>query len=336
MLGYSKEEFDRLDYQSLVHPEDRNPAIERIQKRLTDESPDLLPTQMRILTKSGHIKWIEANSVKMPWDGRPAIQAYINDITERKLSEDALRESEKRYREILENVLVGVYQVTFDGKFIFANQKMTEMFGYSSFEELEAIGSIAKLYVRPEDRPKIVDEIMNKGFINDALEFQHKDGRSIWVRLHTRKTRNKEGTIILEGLMEDVTEIKEMEARMRQTQKMESIGNLAGGIAHDFNNILSAIIGFTELSLEDVEKGTDIENNLQEVYIAGKRAKDLVKQILAFARQSEQEIKPIRIDTITKEAVKFIRSSFQLPSKSINRLIVNLSYWGTPHRFIRF
>jgi signal transduction histidine kinase len=136
--------------------------------------------------------------------------------------------------------------------------------------------------------------------------------------------------------MEDVTEIKEMEARMRQTQKMESIGNLAGGIAHDFNNILSAIIGFTELSLEDVEKGTDIENNLQEVYIAGKRAKDLVKQILAFARQSEQEIKPIRIDTITKEAVKFIRSSFQLPSKSINRLIVNLSYWGTPHRFIRF
>jgi signal transduction histidine kinase len=75
---------------------------------------------------------------------------------------------------------------------------------------------------------------------------------------------------------------------------MESIGNLAGGIAHDFNNILSSIIGFTELALDETSKGTTLEDSLQEVYSAGKRAKDLVKQILAFARQSDEKRSPIQ------------------------------------------
>ena len=100
-----------------------------------------------------------------------------------------------------------------------------------------------------------------------------------------------------------------MEGQLHQAQKLESIGNLAGGIAHDFNNILSSIIGFTELALDDVTKGTPLEDNLQEVYTAGKRARDLVKQILAFARQSDEERKPIQVDTIAKEVLKLIRST---------------------------
>ena len=102
---------------------------------------------------------------------------------------------------------------------------------------------------------------------------------------------------------------KELESQLLQAQKMESIGNLAGGIAHDFNNILSSVIGYAELSLDEVEKGTHIEDNLQEIYTAGKRAKDLVGQILAFARQSGEELKPIQIDMVAKEVLKFIRSS---------------------------
>jgi len=127
----------------------------------------------------------------------------------------------------------------------------------------------------------------------------------------TRKTRyiDPNGKHFLVGVIRDITEQKQLENRFRQAQKMESIGNLAGGIAHDFNNILTSVIGFTELSLDEVEKGTHIEDNLQEIYTAGKRAKDLVKQILAFARQSGEELKPIQVDTIATEVLKFIRSS---------------------------
>jgi signal transduction histidine kinase/response regulator RpfG family c-di-GMP phosphodiesterase len=99
-----------------------------------------------------------------------------------------------------------------------------------------------------------------------------------------------------------------MEKHLQQVQKLEAIGNLAGGIAHDFNNILSAIIGNTKLALGDVEKDSEIEDYLHEIYTAGIRAKDVVSKILAFARRSDEAIKPIQVNAIIKEVLKLIRS----------------------------
>ena len=120
---------------------------------------------------------------------------------------------------------------------------------------------------------------------------------------------NWEGRPATINIIRDITGQKKIEDRLRQAQKMESIGNLAGGIAHDFNNILSSIIGFTELALDETQKGTVLEDSLQEVYGAGKRAKDLVKQILAFARKSDEKTSPIQPAIVAKEVLKFIRST---------------------------
>ena len=237
------------------------------------------------------------------------IVAIYSDETERKKAAEELQESEAKYSEILENILVGVYQVTLDGKFLFANQKMLEMFGYSSSEELERIGGITGLYARPEERPGVVDEIISKGFINDEFEYKHKDGQSVWVKLHTRKTKSKEGTIILEGLMEDVTEIRKMAAQLQQSQKMEAVGTLAGGIAHDFNNILAIILGNAELASDDVPDSNPANECLDEIRLASVRAKEMVKQLLAFSRKTDEVSIPMNMSPIIKESMKMLRSA---------------------------
>ena len=227
----------------------------------------------------------------------------------REKAETELKESEERYREILENALVGIYQVTVEGKFIFANQKLTEMLGYPSYEKLAAIDSIAELYAHPEERDQVVDEIIRMGFLIGDFEFRRKDGQSIWVKLHVRKSKDKEGGIIFEGLMEDVTGMKKMEAQLQQAQRLEAIGTLAGGIAHDFNNILASVIGFTELSLDDTSPGTPLHENLTEVLTAGHRAKDLVKQIMTFSRKGEQEKRPMPLNPLIMEAIRMLKST---------------------------
>lgn len=111
---------------------------------------------------------------------------------------------------------------------------------------------------------------------------------------------------------------------------MESIGTLAGGIAHDFNNILSSIIGFTELALGGAEKGTEQEDDLQEVRTAGLRAKDLVKQILTFARQSDEEVKPIQINIIANEVLKLLKSSIPTTIQINDKINSDSFIMGSP------
>jgi len=122
---------------------------------------------------------------------------------------------------------------------------------------------------------------------------------------------NRSGDIVsFVSVNRDVTQEKVLEAQLQQVDRMQSIGTLAGGIAHDFNNILSAIIGYTELTVDYLEKGSLPYNNLQEVLEAGERAKDLINQILTFSRQSKQDLKPLQLKLIINEVLKLIRATF--------------------------
>ena len=129
---------------------------------------------------------------------------------------------------------------------------------------------------------------------------------SISGAIYKDQNNNPIGSVIN---LRDISDQKKLEAQLQQTQRMEAIGTLAGGIAHDFNNILSPIIGYSELAVMNVEKDSLLHEYLQEIFVAGERAKDLVKQILTFSRQTEHEQKPVQMKLIAKEVLKLLRSS---------------------------
>ena len=153
--------------------------------------------------------------------------------------------------------------------------------------------------------------IEKKGFLKDFhFSMKRKDG-TIFPSEHTvlelkDSAGNRTGWV---SIISDLTEKQQIEERLRQAQKMESIGNLAGGIAHDFNNILFPIIGISEMFLEDLPPDSPERENTEEILKAAKRGGDLVKQILAFSRQTEHKLTPVRIQTVLKEVLKLSRST---------------------------
>jgi PAS domain S-box-containing protein len=220
-----------------------------------------------------------------------------------------LQESEEKYRLLVDNANDAILIIQ-DERIKFFNPAALKLTGYPAGEFLEMP---FKLFIHPIDRSTVVDRYKKRIKGDDVLStyncrFIKKQGEEVWVQVNAVRTMWEEREATL-TFCRDITQLRAVESRLQQAERMESIGTLAGGIAHDFNNILSAIIGYTELSLFDATKGTPLEHNLQEVYTAAKRARDLVKQILAFARQSDEEQKPIQVDIIAKEVLKLIRST---------------------------
>ncbi len=189
----------------------------------------------------------------------------------------------------------------------FVNRKRKEIVGRTVHDLLPA---------RTADQYHDKDvELLENPKLQQVHESSLKDARGNLHHMIVNKVAfsRKDGQVAgLLGIATDVTEQKKLEDRVRQSQKMDALGSLAGGIAHDFNNILSAIIGYSELSLDYQGSGKELKKYIQEILKAGNRAKDLVRQILTFSRQAESELKPVQIDLIVNEALKLLRAS--LPS----------------------
>ncbi|MEE9443724.1 MAG: response regulator, partial [candidate division Zixibacteria bacterium] len=144
-----------------------------------------------------------------------------------------------------------------------------------------------------------------------SFKIINRSGVELLVQINTVLI-NWEGKPATINFIRDITEQKRLENQLQQAQRMESLGTLAGGIAHDFNNILFPIVVYAEMALEDTPEDSPIRDNLNEILIGTKRARDLVKQILTFSRQADQELVPLKVQLVIREALKLIRSS--LPS----------------------
>ena len=227
----------------------------------------------------------------------------------KKTGED-LRQSEERYRRLIDNAPLGIISVDTEGNIKNVNPRLLSILGSPSAEATRAINLFTF--------PPLVEAGLSGNFRrclesgeSDVFEtsYRSKWGKDTYLRYHLTPDRDPRGKITgVQGIVEDISERKRLEDQLLQVQKMEAIGTLAGGIAHDFNNILAVILGYAELA-NLASEDAKVKYNLLQSIKAAQRAKDLVQQILAFSRQGRQERKPLNVKPIIKEGIKFLRSS---------------------------
>lgn len=249
----------------------------------------------------------EVHLVELPSATRRLVRGSIVNITERKAAEAALRESEARYRGLVNNATYGIYWVSLEGDLLYVNPAMIHMLGYDSADDLLALKNSRVLYCDGNVRDEIHAEYLRNGRATATAEWKRKDGKTITVRVNGRQARDRErGNECVEVIVEDVTERIELEKKLVQAQKFEAIGQLAGGIAHDFNNMIGAILGWADLGMEETEPGSRLRRNFEKVRQQADRAATLTRQLLAFARRQILEPRSIDLNQTAVETLSLL------------------------------
>ena len=240
-------------------------------------------------------------------DGGGQCIVVVRDVT----AERAAEESRSRLAEAVDQVQEAVLIADRRGTIEYVNAALAAMTGYS---REESIGQPVRMLLEKEQEAHFdqqIEELVNQGEVwRGRLVNRRRDGSLFMAATTVSPVRDSAGAIThFISVQRDITHEAEVETRMRQAQKMEAIGTLAGGIAHDFNNILGGIVGFTDMALLYAEPGSEVHGNLLHIRQGGRRAADLVQQILTFSRQSAAEKVPVLIAPIIRESLKLLRAS---------------------------
>ena len=224
----------------------------------------------------------------------------------------ALERSERKFRELFENIAQPLYINALDGQLIDCNQAMVNLFGFESREEMiQEIRDGALIYADPDERQDVLKELLLKGEIKEReIEFKSKDGGILKTLVTSRVRFDDENEAIgFEGIIQDVTQMRSLEEQLFHVQKMESIGTLAGGIAHDFNNLLAAILSSAEMARLKIEDRESVERYISTITSASKRAAELTKGLLGFARKGKMRMEEIDAAALVDEVESLLREA---------------------------
>lgn len=325
VTGYHADEFanDPVLWHRMVANEDRSRVEEQARRILAGEDPP--PIEHRIVHKNGTERWVR-NSFVPHRDENGTLMAYdgvVVDITERKLVEDALRQSHRMSEELQRITHTGAYECSLTA---------TE-FGNNTWQatsEIYKILGIDKTYphtlfgwaeaIHPDSREEIFINLKGAVDTKNYFEQQHRiirvnDGAERWVHgIANFEYDEKSSSIMMVGTIQDITEKKlveiansELQAQLQQSQKMESLGVLAGGVAHDMNNVLGAILGLASVYAEIQPEGTPAYGAFNTILKAATRGGELVKSLLAFARQTLPSEQELDLNAILQDEVRILR-----------------------------
>jgi PAS domain S-box-containing protein len=293
-------------------PVQRGAVKERIMADIAGGDPQKMRWEnVAISDQAGKTKHVTA--VNIPLFEQGLMISTVQDFTDRRNAESALAGSERRYKRLVESVTDYIYTVKVEnGRPVLLKHGpgCLSVTGYAP-EEYDADPKLMDRIVHAGDRDAVMEYAakMLSGHPVARLEYRiiHKDGSLRWVR-NTAVPRfdNDEKLLDYDGLITDITPLKQLEAQLRQAQKMEAVGQLAGGVAHDFNNILTAIVGYGNLLVMKLPENDALSSYTRQILASAQRAAHLTQSLLAFSRKQAVELKPVDVNAVIGQVEKLL------------------------------
>ena len=346
IVGYSSENLAEKNFIELVHPDDRDETRKRHLKRIGGESIESIAT-LRVFDKEGALHWLEVNAVLIPWNGRPATLNFITDITKRKNTEGALRESEEKYRSVIEHIQDVFYRTDTSGTIIMVSPSITGVFGYDSVDEC-LNKPFTMLYHDPIQSEGFLAKIGKNGFVdNYPVELKDKDGTPLMISASSHYYYDNSGNILgVEGILRDITDQTETEAALRDSLAEKEV--LLKEIHHRVKNNLQIVSGLLYLESrrsEDTATKTILEScrdrissmallheSLYQVTssLASVKVFDYVNTLVQYLNESYNSTKNIGIIvTIPKDTIVDIDTGNAL-GLIITELLTNILKYAFP------
>lgn len=308
LLGYPTEQWisEPNFWMNHLHPDDGwavDLCREAVAKR-EDHQFDY-----RMIASDGRIVWLRDYVTVQAREGEPlSLRGVMVDITEQKRAEVELLRSEERYRDLVENAHDIIYEHDLAGNYTSINKAGERITGYSRAEILNLTldQTVAPEYT-DKARQMLQRKLEGQPVTAYELEIISRDGRRVATEVNTRLVLQNGLPVGVQGIARDVTERKQLEEQLRQSQKLEAIGQLAGGVAHDFNNLLTVISGYSDLLLRKLPEESPLRPNVAEIKKAGERASGLTRQLLAFSRKQIMQPKVLNLNSVVADVDKMLR-----------------------------
>ncbi len=308
LLGYEEGELIGEHFTKIVHPDD----VAIVKKRyMAREKGKKSPSkyEVKLLTKNGEVRHVEIMATPITYKGKPAVLGNAIDITERKIAEEALWQSEKKYRGVIENAVEGIYRATVDGEILEVNKAFLDIFGYDSFNEFkEDMPNALDIYLNPNDRKKFLNELTKKGVIkNYEISYRKKNGGMI-IANESAWLIEKNGERIIEGIIHDITQRKKAE------EEAEFYNSL---LRHDLGNKNQIVLGYLEL-LQKYDLGEKERELLKKALEAVETSNELITKVRFLHQIEEEKIRSIDVDKVIKKVAQAYKEEAEKNGMEIN------------------
>ncbi len=296
----------------IVHPDDLQ-MLEQAMLYIISGEQKSITLELRLLARDGTVRWFLTNG-RPNYDKQNNLARVIGtctDISDRKSSLLALKESDRRFRHLLEHIDLLAIMLDTEGNITFCNNHLVEILGFGTQTDIKGMNWFENFIIESE-REEVISNFetnMQQECIPSRYECYiiTKDRKLRLAAWNNTTLKDTDGNVIgMASIGQDMTEYRDLQVQYHHAQKMEAIGQLAGGVAHDFNNLLQVISGYTDLASSKLDCNDGLRDDLSYVSEAATRGKELVRQLLTFSRRSKPQLLPVDLNDCIEEMIRMI------------------------------